>query len=60
MLALLFYLLTFIARAIIAFVLANPVNREEEIVITTQKEIDAVEPSSEEHAKIVKSMLNEQ
>ena len=60
MLALLFFLLTFIARAIIAFVMENPVAREEEMAIATQKEVDAVEPSSEELAKIVKSMLNEQ
>ncbi|SER53190.1 hypothetical protein [Psychrobacillus sp. OK032] len=60
MLALLFFFLTFIARAIIAFVMVNPVATEEEMAFATQKEIDAVEPSSEELAKIVKSMLSEQ
>ncbi|TQR07731.1 hypothetical protein [Psychrobacillus soli] len=60
MLALLFFILTFIARAIIAFVMKNPVSSEEEMAIATPKEIDSVEPSSEELANIVKAMLNEQ
>lgn len=59
MLALLFFILTFIARAIIAFVLENPMSKAEETPIVIQKEVDEAEPSSEELAKIVKSMLNE-
>ena len=57
MLALLFFLLTFIARAIIAFVMENPVShRGRNRSIVTQKEIDEVEPSSEELAKIVSNL----
>lgn len=58
-LALLFFILTFVARAIIAFVMEEPVSKEEESTIVSAKEVVKEEPSSEELAKIVKSMLNE-
>lgn len=60
MLAILFFLLTFIARAIIAFVVENPVVNNNENALNTNEEIQESEPSSEELAKIVKSMLNEE
>ncbi|MFJ7970823.1 hypothetical protein [Psychrobacillus sp. NPDC096389] len=59
MLALLFFILTFVARAIIAFIMADPVSKEEESITVSAKEVVEEEPSSEELAKIVKSMLNE-
>ncbi|WP_144509233.1 hypothetical protein [Bacillus sp. FJAT-22090] len=60
MLAILFFLLTFLARALIAFIIENPVVNEEEIIIGTKEDINQSEASSEELAKIVKSMLKEE
>lgn len=59
-LAIIFFLLTFVVRAIIAYVMEGPYLNDEEIVSYSQENIMTPEPSSEELAKIVKSMLNEQ
>lgn len=58
--AIIFFLLTFIARAIIAYVMEGQFTVDEEIVSISQENMITPEPSSEELAKIVKSMLNEQ
>ncbi|MEI4768552.1 hypothetical protein WAX74_02630 [Psychrobacillus sp. FJAT-51614] len=56
--AIIVFLLTFLVRAIIAFVLKSPI--EEEVLVTTlnSEEINEL-PSSEDLARVVKSMLNE-
>lgn len=60
--AIIIFFLTFVARAIIAFVMEGPVVMEEEAVLSPNIEaMDQLEqePTSEEYAQIVKSMLNE-
>lgn len=57
--AIIIFLLTFLARAIIAFVMEGPVVLEQEVFQTIKTEEQDQPPSSEEYAKVVKSMLNE-
>lgn len=57
--AILIFLITFIARAIISFVMEDHYETEQpEFIMTNMEESDTT-LSSEEYAKIVKSMLNE-
>ena len=50
---------TFVARAIIAFIMKEPINSEQEIFMKNSEDMAKQEPTSEELANIVKSMLNE-
>jgi hypothetical protein len=62
MIAIIVFLLTFLARAVIAFVMENPVIAEQEILLevhTEESDQSTESPSSEKYAEIVKSMLNE-
>ncbi|QFF98556.1 hypothetical protein PB01_06785 [Psychrobacillus glaciei] len=53
------FLITFLARAIISFVMEDHFETEQvEFSLMHEKEFDKA-PSSEEYAEIVKSMLNE-
>ncbi|MFF2752590.1 hypothetical protein ACFVR1_02390 [Psychrobacillus sp. NPDC058041] len=57
--AILIFLITFIARAIISFVMENHYETEDLAFILKDEEESETNLSSEEYAKIVKSMLNE-
>lgn len=57
--AIIVFLLTFPVRAIIAFVMEGPVVNEEVLATTLNTEEMNELPSSEDLARVVKSMLNE-
>jgi hypothetical protein len=57
--AILIFLITFIARAIISFVMVNHYETEVLEVLLNEEEEFETNLSSEEYAKVVKSMLNE-
>lgn len=54
-----FFLLTFLARAIISYIMSNPQEEIEEIAIQDEASILKSEISSEDYAELVKTMLIE-
>lgn len=58
-LAIFVFFFTFAARAVIAYIMKEPINAEQEIFMKNSEDLAKQEPSSEELANIVKSMLNE-
>lgn len=59
-LAIIFFVLTFIARAIIGFVMENPINVKEEMVVVSPDVEAEPEIISEKYAEIVKSLLKDE
>ena len=57
--AVVFFLLTFFARAIISYIISNPRKEMEDIPIEDDVSILKSEISSEDYAELVKTMLNE-
>ena len=57
--AIIFFLLTFVARAIIGYIISNPKEEVEVIPLEKDAEILKSEISSEDYADLVKTMLNE-
>jgi|GEM_PF-5305441 len=58
--AIIFFVLTFIVRAIIGFVMENPINIEQEMVVVSPDVAAKPEITSEKYAEIVKSLLKDE
>lgn len=57
--AFVFFLLTFLARAIISYIISNPPEEIEKVAFEKDTEILKSEISPEDYAELVKTMLNE-
>lgn len=58
--AFVFFLLTFLGRAIIRYIISNPPEEMEGMLIDNDAEILKSEISPEDYAELVKTMLNEE
>lgn len=58
--AFVFFLLTFLGRAIIRYIISNPPEEMESMPIDNDAEILKSEISPEDYAELVKTMLNEE
>ncbi|QUG41108.1 hypothetical protein KD050_17750 [Psychrobacillus sp. INOP01] len=57
--AFVFFLLTFLARAIISYIISNPPEEIEDVLVEKDAEILKSEISPEDYAELVKTMLKE-